>query len=231
MELVCLPGTLCDGRVFAPLLAQLGRGALCPDLAGSDTVAALAGHLLPGLPARCILAGFSFGGIVAFELLRRAPERVTGLVLLSTNARADTPEGQAARKRQAALARAEGAEAVIEADWPNPVGPASAGRMDILDLLRAMARSVGPDGLARQGHAAATRLDSRPDLPRWTGPALVLHGAEDRPCPPCRGEEIAGLLPNARLRIVEGAGHFALLERPEALAEEIRTWSAAVYGS
>lgn len=230
MELVCLPGTLCDGRVFAPLLARLGCKALCPGLAGSDSVAALAAHLLPGLPARCVLLGFSFGGMVAFELLRRAPERVAGLVLLGTNARADTLHGQAARARQVALARAEGAEAVIEADWPNPVGPASAGRADILALLRAMARAVGAEGLARQGRAAATRPDSRADLPRWTGPALVLHGAEDRTCPPCRGEEIAGLLPNARLRVIEGAGHFALLEQPGALAAEMRAWSAAARG-
>lgn len=231
MDLVCLPGTLCDGRVFGPVLAALGRGALCPGLAGADSVAALAEDVLRGLPAPCVLAGFSFGGIVAFEVLRRVPERVAGLVLLSTNARPDPAESQAVRARQVALARAEGVEAVIETAWPDAVGAASAGRADIRALLGAMAQDVGAEGFARQSRAAATRPDSRPDLPRWTGPALVLHGAEDRVCPPARGEEIAGLLPGAALRPIEGAGHFALLERPGAVAAEIAAWGAGPPGA
>lgn len=230
MDLVCLPGTLCDGRVFGPLLTELGRGALCPGLAGADGVAALAEGVLADLPASFVLAGFSFGGIVAFEVLRRAPGRVSGLVLLSTNARPDPAESQAARARQVALARAEGVAAVVEAGWPAAVAAAGAGRRDIRALLDAMARDVGAEGFARQSRAAATRPDSRPDLPRWTGPALVLHGAEDRVCPPARGEEIAGLLPGAVLRPIRDAGHFALLERPGAVAAEIAAWGAAVPG-
>lgn len=230
MGLVCLPGALCDGRVFGPLPAELGRGAFRPGLAGAESVAALAEAPLAVLPASCVLAGFSFGDTVASEVLRRAPGRVAGLALSSTNARPDPVESQAARARRVALARAGGVAALVEAGWPDAVAPAGAGRGDIRALLGAMARDVGAEGFARQSRAAAARPDGRPDLPRWTGPALVPHGAEDRVCPPARGEEIAGLLPGAAPRPVRDAGHFALLERPGVVAAEIAAWGAAVPG-
>lgn len=54
--------------------------------------------MLADAPDRFALAGVSMGGMVALEIMRIAPERVTRLALIGTNARPDTPE-QAERRR------------------------------------------------------------------------------------------------------------------------------------
>ena len=48
------------------------------------------------------------GGYVALEVMRQAPERVSGLALLNTNARPDSPESTANRHRLMALAESLG---------------------------------------------------------------------------------------------------------------------------
>ena len=67
-------------------------------------MAGMAARVLAAAPARFALAGLSMGGHAAFEVPRRAPERVTRLALLDTSARPDAPE-QAARRRSASAAR------------------------------------------------------------------------------------------------------------------------------
>ena len=47
-------------------------------------------------------------------------------------------------------------------------------------------------------------------------PALVLHGSEDRMIPVSNGSRLAEALPDARLQILEGAGHLYPTDAPEA---------------
>ena len=61
-------------------------------------MADMAEEVLAAAPPRFALAGLSMGGYVAFEIMRRAPARVTRLALLDTSARPDTPE-QSERRR------------------------------------------------------------------------------------------------------------------------------------
>ncbi len=88
--LVFLPGMMCDARLFGPQLA-----ALSPDytltvapITKGNRVEEIASGLLDTLPRKFALAGNSMGGIVAMELLRRAPDRIA---LMATNALAETP--------------------------------------------------------------------------------------------------------------------------------------------
>ena len=65
------------------------------------------------------LAGHSLGGYVAFEIMRQAPERVSRLALLNTNARPDSPESTENRRRLMALAETD-LRAVIDEGHPLP---------------------------------------------------------------------------------------------------------------
>ncbi len=100
--LVFLPGLLCDDRLWrdqAAALADIAEPAIA-DLTLDDSVAAMAARVLAGAPERFALAALSMGGYVAFEMLRRAPERITRLALLDTSAARDTP-GRAVQRRAA----------------------------------------------------------------------------------------------------------------------------------
>ena len=85
--LVLLPGTLLDAELFGHQIAHLADVAdiTVGDLANDDSIAGMARTVLAAAPQRFALAGLSLGGIVAFEIMRRAPERVTRLALLDTN--------------------------------------------------------------------------------------------------------------------------------------------------
>jgi len=69
--------------------------------------------------------------------------------------------------------------------------------------------------------------DVRASLPGVTVPVLVITGRDDRITRPEESEEIAALLPNATLRIIEGAGHFPFAEQPGAYLGAIREWLEA----
>lgn len=61
---------------------------------------------------------------------------------------------------------------------------------------------------------------------RYDGPALVIHGADDRLVPPSHGEAYAAGLPAARLETVAGAGHCVHLEQPAETAALIQDFLA-----
>src|SRR5690606_3422780 len=92
--LVLVPGLRCDGYLYAPIIELLPDhvAAVVADISRDDSIAAMARRILVSAPARFALAGLSMGGYVVLEMIRQAPERITHLALLDTNARADSEE-------------------------------------------------------------------------------------------------------------------------------------------
>ena len=92
--LVLLPGLLNTRRVFEQQIEALSDIADCivPELWHHDTMGAMAEAALALAPPTFALGGFSMGGYVAFEILRRAPERVERLALIDTQATPDFAE-------------------------------------------------------------------------------------------------------------------------------------------
>ena len=234
--LVLLPGTLCDERLFAPLLAGLG-GAFEPAPLDSAVVLtahcismrAAAEHVLSVAPQRFALLGFSLGGLVALEVALLAPERVLGLALLSVNAAA-APASTHATRRQAVLeAQRMGHDRYVSEElWPNYVSPGSQKDKALQSLLAGMAQDLGHNAFHHQTEAALTRRDYRPLLRTITMPALVLAGEHDAICPAAAQRETAEALPNAQFTSVPEAGHFALLEQQDATAASVAAWLRSV---
>ena len=99
-----LPGTLCDARLYAPVVERLGLPATIPALAGAETAAALAQLILAAAPERFSLCGFSLGAIVALEIVAQAPERVERLALIGCNPGVLDSKARAARAASSATA-------------------------------------------------------------------------------------------------------------------------------
>jgi len=227
LPLLLLPGTLCDERVFAPLMERLpGQATIVAEMIGADTTPELAGKLLSLAPPRFALAGFSLGGIVAMEMIAQAPDRIARLALIGTTARPDPEANAALRRRAADRAREVGAASYIEDTWPLPVAPANADAKELRDLLIDMAQRGGAAALASQSEVAIHRADSRPRLKDIAVRTLVLCGAQDEVCPPELHREMADLIPGATLAVIPDAGHFVLIERPDAVAAHVGAWLA-----
>lgn len=226
--LLLLPGLLCDTRLWrdqAASLAPIAR-AVVADLTLDDRIEAMAARALAAVEGPFALAGLSMGGYVALEILRQAPGRVARLALLDTSARPDTPEQTRRRRGLISLSRAGQFRGVTPRLLPQLIHPS---RLDtpLAAEVMAMAERVGKDAFLRQQEAIMHRVDSRPHLARIAVPALVGVGAEDALTPPALAEEMAAMIPGARLRIFADAGHLPTMETPEAASAALAAWLTA----
>lgn len=220
MTLVVLPGMGCSPRMWAGALPDVPVVHATLDRPSID---GCVDALLDSLPPRFALAGLSLGGIVAMALVRRAPERVTRLALLATNARGPTP----AQYEAWATARSALAAGRRARDLQRDLLPVLLHDRTHDETALAMADDVGAAAFDRQLAAQATRIDERPGLADVRVPTLVLAGAQDRLCPQDRHEEIAALVPGARLEVLAGVGHLSPLEAPARVAVALRSWLEA----
>jgi pimeloyl-ACP methyl ester carboxylesterase len=225
MTLLLLPGLLCDGRLWrdqVAALAPLAR-AVVADLTQDDRVEAMAARALASVEGRFALAGLSMGGYVALEVMRQAPERVERLCLLDTSARADTPEQTRRRRGLLSLARTGQFRGVTPRLLPQLIHASRLGT-PLAEEVMEMAERIGKDAFLRQQEAIMHRPDSRPDLARIAVPTLVGVGSEDALTPPALAQEMAALIPGARLRHFADAGHLPTMETPEAVNAAMVAW-------
>lgn len=161
---------------------------------------------------RAVVCGLSIGGYVAFELWRRARDRVGGLVLANTRAVEDSDEAAAGRRTLAERLRAEGN---VLADDPPPLL-----REDAPEELGARVRGwIGEqpaEAIAAALLGMAARPDSTPDLATIDVPTLVITSSGDRLIAPEVSAEMARGIPGARFETIDGAGHLSNVEAPEA---------------
>lgn len=226
--LLLIGGTLCDDALWAPLLAltpPLGSRVQVVDYGRHASARAAAADLLDTHAGLLVPVGFSLGGFVALEMAAQAPQRLAGLALVASNARADTPAGVQARQRTADLAAGFGPGAAIRHSlWPAYVAAGRRSDNALQDTIAAMADRQGIDALRRQMAIAATRTDSLARLSAWLGPALIVSGAEDGINPEDRQREMHDRLRQGRWVSLPNVGHFVPLEAPLALHGVLRTW-------
>lgn len=228
LSLILLPGTLCDERIFAPLLTRLpGLPArvIAHSHATSTRQAAL--HVLSHAPEHFALLGYSLGGMVSMEIAALAPERVRGLALLSTSPLPVPADRHAARRTTAERAATMPMETFVQSHlWPDYSQCADQTPADdpTLALMQSMASSLGHGTFHRQTEMALQRPDYRTTLGSVRCPSIVIAGDQDRLCPPEAQNLLHQGLPGSTLHLLQGAGHLALLERPDEVARAVAAW-------
>lgn len=146
--------------------------------------------------------------------------------MLDTTARPDTQEATDNRHRLLDLAGKD-FSAVNDAMIPRLVHPDRVDDTGLKTVIEDMANGLGRDVFRRQQHAIIDRIDSRPHLPQIRCPTLVLCGREDAITPVEVHEEMADLIPNASLTVIEHCGHLSPLEQPEQVTEAMKIWLAS----
>ncbi len=215
-----------DARMWEPQLGSLPPGlpVVAPHLPGFGgtpsagevmSMAAAADRCLGELDRagvrRAVVCGLSMGGYVAFELWRRARERVLGLVLANTRAVADSEDGAARRRALAGRLRREGIGVLLE----DPPQLLSAGApAELWGRVRSLVAQQPAEAVAAASLGMAERPDSTEDLPGIDVPTLVITSSGDTLIPPEVSAGMARAIPGAELATIEGAGHLSSLEAP-----------------
>jgi proline iminopeptidase len=186
--------------------------------------------------ARCSVFGWSYVALVAALYAARKPEHVDRLILSCPPAVRDTwssasrPDQPRHAVDQPVLHDAH----VDPATAARTVRRASAQRMmvvpDAVDRLKSdpgLMPNEWPDhvadALARVRATFAPGFDLRPELRSVSAPTLVVHGEHDA-IPLASAREIAASIPNARLVIIGGVGHFPHVERPNEFFGHVQTF-------
>jgi proline iminopeptidase len=219
----------CNGRSVGAPVSSMTWENLAAD---AD---ALREHL--GFESWAVL-GHSFGGNVALEYALRHPERVSHLVLIDSGGDSRWPLQNAAELTLARSRSAKKAELVrrwFNGDFePREMIPIS---LRIVNLyfshpsLWAEVRDVVAGEWKTKMRADTFIFAGRHLLPGWSvmgrlgeikAPTLVIAGQDDFVYPTESQRELASGIPNARLRIIERAGHNAHSEQPAEVMQAVR---------
>ncbi len=227
-------------RFQANALATAGLRVIAPDLAGFGQ-SEVPGHLNVDGHARDLLqlldrlhvgkftvCGFSMGGYVALAVAAAAPERLDGLVLIDSRANADSDEAKAKRDSLIDEVTAQGTRGLVAKQLESQLTEATRKGQRLLaeEVRELMLRQSKPAVLAALS-AMRDRPDRRDFLKTLKVPALILVGSEDKVTPVEAAKEMAGLLVNSELQVIEGAAHLSPMERPHDVNQALVDWFGA----
>ncbi|HVO16361.1 MAG TPA: alpha/beta hydrolase [Alphaproteobacteria bacterium] len=168
-----------------------------------------------------VVAGASMGGCIALDFAATHPARALGLGLIDTtawygpDARQQWAE-RARRAQDAGLGTLVGFQ--IERWFGEEFRKAHPGAVQ-----RAVDTFLRNDVDAYAASCAMLgACDLRAALPKVKAPTAVLVGAEDYATPVAMAEALAHGIAGARLVVLPGARHFTPIEKPDAIADELR---------
>jgi pimeloyl-ACP methyl ester carboxylesterase len=213
-------------RVIAPDLRGFGQSSLGdadPELGISmERYADDLAELLDALAIRdpVVLAGFSMGGYVAWQFVRKHAPRLRALIQCDTRAVADTDEAKAGRLKMAENVAEWGSGRVAEMMGPKLLaGRTFESKPEVVHAVRGVVERTLPAAIAAAQRGMAARPDVTSLLPKINVPSLLIAGAEDAISPPSEMRSIAAAIPHAEFVEIPAAGHMTTMENPTAVNE------------
>ncbi|MER5170617.1 alpha/beta fold hydrolase [Thioclava kandeliae] len=223
--LVLLPGFMSDARLYWHQLAELSaeRAVMVCPLRG-DSIEEMARSVLAEAPPRFALAGHWLGALVAMEVLRQAPERVTRIAMINVSPLPETPTMAGLREQRILKAKTGRLDDAMLEEVPASALAEGESRINVQAMMLDMAQTLGPDRFAAQSRALMRRPDQQRLLRNSPVRALLLCGVHDTICPPRRHQFLAELIPHGTYTEIAQAGHLTPLEQPEAVTSALREW-------
>lgn len=211
---------LAGQRVLAVDLPGHGKSAGV----GLQSISSVANQIVEFLAAlglyQAVFVGHSMGGAVALDLAIRHPEQVAGLGLISTGAYLGVDPSFLEN-----LSNPLTAPTALAVFRQRAFGP----RVNPALVERCMQTISDTRTSVLYGDwCACAEFDQRESISRAEAPAWVIVGSEDQLTPVAYAHFLAERLPAARLQIIPGAGHMALLEHPARIAQGLQQFLAAL---
>jgi len=237
-DLVLLHGWALHGGMWGPWLDELalharvhlvdlpghGHSPWIPGVAGLADLARAAAQIVP---AGAAVLGWSLGGMIALELARQQPQRVSALLLLATTPRFvagdDWPHGMDAGVLEEF---ARGLAVDHRGTVQNFLALQARGDERSLETLRLLRRNLDahgpPDPRALAAGLEILRTaDLRGALAAIPLPTLVVAGQRDRLTPAAAGQALASALPNANFVEIAHGGHAPFLSHGRQVLDEV----------
>jgi pimeloyl-ACP methyl ester carboxylesterase len=186
--------------------------------AGRDSISGYGDWLVAFLDAaglqQAVLVGHSMGGAIALDVVVRYPDRVAGLGLVATGARLRVAPAilDGIRQDKEAAVR-------LITDWSyGPEVPAEMVRLGRRQM------SETPGDVLYGDFAACDAFDVMGRLEEIASPALIMCGTKDQMAPSKYSIYLRDQIAGATLRLVEGAGHMLMLEKPQSVVQALEAF-------
>ena len=224
-RLDCIPGTLCDQRLWSRLAPALGDAIdlrhvpLHQARTRAQMQALIASHSAP----QAHLVGFSLGAYLALEHALAHPQRVKSLTLIANSAQGLLPAEIETRQRIVTMLERNAYTGITRQRLRELLHPSHLDDASITGLIQQMGLDLGKDVLLAQFITTIDRPDLMARLPELDFPVLIVGAEDDKLVHPDDLRAMAALLPQATLHLFkDNTGHMIPLEAPQALASAIR---------
>jgi len=181
---------------------------------------------------RAAIVGLSMGGYIAIQLMARAPERFSAVVLADTTGRGDSEERRRGRATQAEVIRTDGLDAFADLVLPRMFAPSVfVERPALVERFRQTITSQRPHAVIAALQGLASRPEMLDALAQVDLPTLVLVGSEDAVTTPDDARDLAAVIQGATLVVLQGAGHMSCWEDPAAFNTAVRNFLDRTLGT
>lgn len=226
-KLLLVPGTLCDERLWLPMLSTTAGQQLQTTFEVQHANIWQAQHRALMLDAIAKaeaehLVGFSLGGylllLYAISAAATKPKHIKSLVLIACSAGALTAEEQKMRQqtlnwlqhhRYQGMSQKRLSEFVHRSQLNNPA---------VTTPILAMDKELGHQVLLNQLTQTSNRPSLLDALDQIQCPVLIIGAADDQKVPLAALEQMAAACKDATLEVLPHCGHMLPLEQPEQLA-------------
>jgi pimeloyl-ACP methyl ester carboxylesterase len=172
------------------------------------------------------ILGISMGGLIVQQIAISYPEKVRSLIIVSSHF--GGPNYVPMDDKTMALLIALPTETISKEQAYNMRKKATFSPQFIQDNRELMEQidawaEKHPAPLFAQVHqsSAVSAFNAESEVKKITAPTLILHGDSDHAVPTKNGELLAASIPNSKLKIIENASHFVIIEKYEELNNEV----------
>jgi pimeloyl-ACP methyl ester carboxylesterase len=214
-----------DYRLLLPDLRGYGESGVTTPRVLLDEMALDLIHLLDDLKIeKATFIGLSMGGQIVFDLYRLIPHRFEAMVIVDSDARAETPESAARRLETAEQILKDGMVKHTTDTIHKYIAKSSMTNPKVYDPLYKMMTATNPAGAAAAHKGRALRRDHTAILPAITVPTLIVVGSEDFFTPVPIARLMSDNIPGAPLAIIAGAGHLPNMEASDEFNKTLDTF-------
>lgn len=161
------------------------------------------------------LAGHSMGGYIALALAEMHPERLAGLVMVTSNTRSDSPEKRESRLQDASQALVEGTQCMANTLIQRMMPDGEFAQPD--EHMCEVVLNSSAEGFANVQTAIANRPNRLAVINSLTCPVMAIAGGKDQILPVDIALEPADNARHGRKVCLPGVGHMPMIEVPYTL--------------